>query len=99
MEITDKITNPIEIVNQFIASSFGKGWRGDCFFYSFDRFRFRDKKTLHIIGKPSKIENFFYNRRNSYQPRYIKIAGQLGDGRKLGDGSVIVVFQILKSRQ
>jgi hypothetical protein len=51
MEITDGIDNPLEIVNRFIESSFGKGWKGN-YLITKDR-TFSETEHLNFIGKIS----------------------------------------------
>lgn len=98
MEIKDEIKNPVKIVNKFIASSFGRGWIGNCdtgwvgdiqmgYFHgiSGDRLTYVGKKKfLRINQKLDEISKFF------------KIAGRLGNWN-IADGSVIAVLPEFKS--
>jgi hypothetical protein len=99
MKITDQITNPVEIVNRFIISSFGKGWLGNCYLDSDKDFFPEKEDVLGIIGKPSNVETILkINRKGYYHPAYMKIAGQLGKQELQADGSVIVVFPDYKQQ-
>jgi hypothetical protein len=99
MEIIDKIENPVEIVNQLITKSFGRWWKSNCHFDGSNYFYPNKTSFLHILAKPSKFGNGYLHHDESYtKSKYMKVAGQLGDGNGFGDGSIIAVFLDYKSQ-
>ncbi|MDD5012292.1 MAG: hypothetical protein PHQ66_01440 [Candidatus Nanoarchaeia archaeon] len=102
MEIIDKIGNPVDIVNEFVASSFGKGWKGnykaglvDTWWTRGWRYGGREMDDLCFIGK----KKFCMSTDEKEAPsHYLKIAGRLGTNLMTADGSVIAVFPDFKKQ-